>query len=879
MPRPPAKRTKRNQHDRAKSSTKRKGFAFTLEEKWDIDVLGDILKRRSSLINEEGEFDASLYRTLQEIYVELRKQSNSGTYRVNYYASESAVAFKIDVRVFGNGLQSVPGWVRRLCGHRFYHDVDIENCAPTILHQLKLKVGLSMPTPYFDHYVNNRDDVLEADMDIIPGLTRSVAKMQYLKVLYGARDLVYESKFLLEYRKETEYIREHLWHMQQFQPIRMYAELSVDKERHVNVKARFLSTVIATIERSIVEAAMARFRGDDLAYKVDTYIFDGFLVRRHPNLESIPQEDLTELRAAVAQVTGYTVRFVEKSMEPTAEDIAHLRPAFNNMNMRSKADTRTVFLELGILARRLNESPSRQNAAVFRRKLVPIMNKAFARLRGSVALVVTRRVDGNTNNVKYTRCKINDIKMNYESEGFYITVASEDDDDDEDEEEEEGVSQSGEKKKQKGPELVEPIKVWLKSKNCLVYDSVVFNPRPYSEKDCATPFQLNTFVGIAYPRTKIFSDEECRELEQHDLKPFWEHIFCIWCNKNEELFEFVRAWIWSKVVRPWYRVESALILQSEQGAGKGVIVNKIAEVLGLQYMSKPSSLDQITGNNFNRHYFENCLIMFLDEAFYAGSKATKNQVKTIITDSHISINEKFMPKYIIENFLSMVLASNEDHVINREVKSRRYLNLGLSNTYAGIHKDGSKEAQYFDTIRDIDPQLLSNYLHSLDFSNWTGRDIPTTLEGELQAFRSFSNHENFVLTVLQTPEFIQTCRVEYLQTPPGDRDRFELGDDKDALGGLYSRTHVYRHFKSEYSGYRATSQVFWEYFKKVVPSIAKYEQEYCAKHARKRRARCDGGQYEVIFFPNLDVARAEYKKELKLVHYSFEIEKIVVSES
>ena len=75
--------------------------------------------------------------------------------------------------------------------------------------------------------------------------------------------------------------------------------------------------------------------------------------------------------------------------------------------------------------------------------------------------------------------------------------------------------------------------------------------------------------------------------------------------------------------------------------------------------------------------------MFLDEAFYAGSKATKNQMKTKITEPYVVINEKHVPQYTIERFSSVVLASNEDHVINREVKSRRYLCLGLNNSYAG----------------------------------------------------------------------------------------------------------------------------------------------------------------------------------------------------
>jgi len=45
-------------------------------------------------------------------------------------------------RVYGQGLQSISGWVRRIVSYKFYHDIDIVNCGPTLLmHIAQTKLG------------------------------------------------------------------------------------------------------------------------------------------------------------------------------------------------------------------------------------------------------------------------------------------------------------------------------------------------------------------------------------------------------------------------------------------------------------------------------------------------------------------------------------------------------------------------------------------------------------------------------------------------------------------------------------------------------------------------------------------------------------------
>ena len=817
---------------RLKQTENRPGYAFSMREKWDLRAVRHILSRPSSMLDQYGNLDSGLEKLLQNLFVEANNSSSEHV-TVKYYAKEASVPYQIRGRVYAQGLQTVPGWVRRQCAHKYYHDIDIVNCYPVILLQLQEKVGVNIEPTHLMQYVEDREKVLRDDMQRVPGLTREEAKLQYLKVMFGGELLEYETPFLLRYKAEITYITEHLWHMSAYRNIRSYAECNAEEKK--NMKASFLSVVITTVERQIIDTAMERMTQPDMAYAVDAYVFDGFMVQKKGS-DSIPASDLEELSEAVLQQTGYDVRFIEKSLKPSVEDMEKIYPPFNNMISICDANPDTVFVELSRLARALNADPKPGHVKVFKKALIPIMNKAFARLQVTVALVVVRSVsDKGPNDVRYDRMKIADVQANYKHEAFFI--------------------KNGEK-----AERVVPISVWLNSRYVLKYTGMTFNPRPYDDNRSAPPNLLNTFIGIAYPPKRQFNAQEIASLEQNELKPFWDHVAKVWCRGNEALYRYIKHWIWSKVTRPWYHVESAIILQSDEGAGKGIIVEKVAEIIGIRYMSKPPSLDHITGNTFNRQYFENCLLMFLDEAFYAGSKSTKNQVKTIITDKYICVNEKFMPTFQVENFLSMILASNEDHVVNRDVKSRRYLNLSLSNEFAGIHADGSKNRKYFDAIWSVDPQVLSDYLHSLDVDEWRGTDIPTTLEGEEQAILSFDNRQAFVHNFFIDPLSIQTARLEYQKYHPDIRHTFELPSDSDPLEGIYAKKEIYNLYKNQSrGGYAHKSPQFFEYIEKFVP---------CAKFDVPRKW-IHGKYCAMVYFPKLEIARKSYKKARGLFHTNF----------
>ena len=358
------------------------GYAFTLREKWDVKALNDILSRRSALLRDDGEADHQAFSKLMQVSKAVNAQ---GILEVNYSYSHTTASFQLDGRVYGTGFQSVPGWVRRYCGHKYYHDIDIVNCFPVILHQLAQQYEID--ARYLQQYVEHRDEILASDVEHV-GVSRDTAKLQYLKLMFGSSEMGYKTRFLTNFKLDIEEITEHFWRLEVYGPYRTFSQANAAEQP--NVKASFLSLVIQAEERRIVNVAMEKAAREYPAYKVNTYVFDGFMVRKPTGTDSLPQDMLETLAISVKEETGFVVKFVEKSLIPTQSDVLRVRPAFNNFMVESQWDEDKVFNQLEMMAKDLNQNPADGNAALFRKLLVPVMNEAFALVKDTVLLVATR---------------------------------------------------------------------------------------------------------------------------------------------------------------------------------------------------------------------------------------------------------------------------------------------------------------------------------------------------------------------------------------------------------------------------------------------------------------------------------------------------------
>ncbi|MEC8067705.1 MAG: DUF5906 domain-containing protein [Pseudomonadota bacterium] len=201
---------------------------------------------------------------------------------------------------------------------------------------------------------------------------------------------------------------------------------------------------------------------------------------------------------------------------------------------------------------------------------------------------------------------------------------------------------------------------------------------------------------------------------------FMKHIFDNVCSQNKEYYQYLLNWMARAVQFPDQQGEVAIVLRGRKGTGKSFFVEKFGCLFGCHFLHI-SNAKHLVGN-FNAH-LQNCVVLFADEAFYAGDKRHESVLKTLITESQNLIERKGVDASPTPNFVHLIMASNEDWVVPASKDERRYLVLDMGECSMQVH-------EYFAKIqRDLESggyENLLHYLQCINISEWNHRQIPKT---------------------------------------------------------------------------------------------------------------------------------------------------------
>nr|WP_246340053.1 primase-helicase family protein [Ancylobacter tetraedralis] len=180
------------------------------------------------------------------------------------------------------------------------------------------------------------------------------------------------------------------------------------------------------------------------------------------------------------------------------------------------------------------------------------------------------------------------------------------------------------------------------------------------------------------------------------------------------------------------------------GTGK----TKIGEVIGGLISAHYFAVDDpryVTGQ-FNAH-MASCIFLQAEEAVWAGDKAAEGRLKGLVTSKFQMIEAKGIDPIRIDNFVRLLMTSNEDWVVPAGKDERRFCVLD-------VHPRCAQNTDYF---REMDEELdnggrealLHDLLH-FDLSTVDLRKIPRT-EGLLeQKLRSLDSVESWWFERLTT---------------------------------------------------------------------------------------------------------------------------------
>jgi hypothetical protein len=262
-------------------------------------------------------------------------------------------------------------------------------------------------------------------------------------------------------------------------------------------------------------------------------------------------------------------------------------------------------------------------------------------------------------------------------------------------------------------------KFWLANPNRRQYQTIVFAPGKEA------PDSYNLWRGFA-----------C-EAKPGSCTRFLEHVEKNICGGNSEHYEYLLNWMSRCVQYPDSPGEVAVVLRGRMGTGKGKFAKAFHRLFGRHFLQVSNSQHLV--GNFNSH-LRDCVVLFADEAFFAGDKRHESVLKTLITEETILIEAKGVDAEQSPNYVHIVMASNSDWVVPAGADERRFFVLDVSDAKA-------QDSVYFGEIdRELEnggSEALLHFLMTRDLRDFEVRTVPKTAALQDQKILSMSPTEEW----------------------------------------------------------------------------------------------------------------------------------------
>ena len=269
-------------------------------------------------------------------------------------------------------------------------------------------------------------------------------------------------------------------------------------------------------------------------------------------------------------------------------------------------------------------------------------------------------------------------------------------------------------KKDGSPIMMPAGKWWIDHELRRQYDTITFAPGREVEG------AYNMWAGFTCEATK----GECYL--------YLDHIKENVCGGNIEYYNYLLDWMARTVQQPGKTGEVAVVLRGRQGTGKGVFIKTFGSLFGRHFL-QVSDAKHMTGA-FNAH-LRDCVVLFGDEAFYAGDKRHESTLKGLITEDTMSVEQKGVDVFSAGNFLHIMMASNSTWVVPADVNERRFFVLDVQATRI-------QDTEYFENIKkqmkNGGKEALLYYLLNRDISKFTVQQFPRTGALQEQKMESMS---------------------------------------------------------------------------------------------------------------------------------------------
>lgn len=237
-----------------------------------------------------------------------------------------------------------------------------------------------------------------------------------------------------------------------------------------------------------------------------------------------------------------------------------------------------------------------------------------------------------------------------------------------------------------------------------------------------------------------FVAREVMNPDYKSIEPILFHLKEVWADGDEECFQYILKMLRNIVKFPNYKQKVAIVIQSSQGAGKGIITKFLREfVIGNELTSCVSGLESITGK-FNSIIARKALVV-VDELSSAKDCFHTNfdTLKNLITEDRIKVEPKGRDAINIHNYSSFILFTNHKMSFKLEKGDRRYFAIQASDRFVG-------NVEYFKSLEKSMTKENGDVFYSYLLNEVQGE------KGDEVNFPKSNFREELIMLSLSTPE-------------------------------------------------------------------------------------------------------------------------------
>ncbi len=268
--------------------------------------------------------------------------------------------------------------------------------------------------------------------------------------------------------------------------------------------------------------------------------------------------------------------------------------------------------------------------------------------------------------------------------------------------------------------------------------AIGFDP---SQKPCKDIFNLWTGFNI--------SREDADQYNEEEAEPILEIIRRIWCQEDEESYNYILDLFAHFIQKPHIKTGVLLALKSKQGGSKGLILNKLAQIIGESHYVQNSNADNLFGN-FNGQ-LEGKIVCNLDEAFWGGDKKLEGMVKNKITEKSQSINKKNKELYQIDDYVNYIITTNNDWFSGVTADDRRHYCIELSNELCGRMTE--EKMKIVQPVLDAPAEAFAKVLYNRNIEDFNPRVFKKTRLLQDQVERNLNSVRTWYHTTMKDGGF------------------------------------------------------------------------------------------------------------------------------